>query len=84
MLYPFRVYQSRAEQHVFWVAKSALLKGCVGQGETAAEAVSELEANELEWIATAKEVGIPIPAVTVEPPYISDVVANWNAHNSTA
>lgn len=66
MLYPFRVYQSQVEAHVFWVAKSASLKGCVGQGETAEEAISELEANEREWIATAKEVGIPIPAVPVE------------------
>ena len=66
MLYPFQVYQSKAEQHVFWVAKSAALKGCVGQGETAGEAISELEANEQEWIATAKEVGIPIPAIPVE------------------
>jgi len=68
MLYPFQVYQSKVEQHVFWIAKSASLKGCVGQGETAAEAISELEANEQEWVATAKQVGIPIPAVPVEAP----------------
>ena len=67
MLYPFQVYQSKVERHVFWVAKSASLKGCVGQGETAEEAISELEENELEWVAAAKEVGIPIPAVPVEP-----------------
>ena len=51
---------------MFWVAKSASLKGCVGQGETAEEAISELEENEQEWIATAKEVGIAIPPVPVE------------------
>ena len=66
MLYPFQVYQNRVEEHVFWVAKSACLKGCVGQGETAEEAIAELEANEREWMITAKEVGIPIPAVPVE------------------
>ena len=66
MLYPFQVYQSKVEEHVFWVAKSASLKGCVGQGETAEEAISELEENEQEWIATAKEVGIAIPPVPVE------------------
>ena len=66
MLYPFQVYQSEVEGHVFWVAKSASLKGCVGQGETAEEAISELEENEGEWLATAKEVGIPIPEVPVE------------------
>ncbi len=66
MLYPFQVYQNKVEEHVFWVAKSTCLKGCVGQGETAEEAISELEANEQEWIITAKEVGISIPAVPVE------------------
>lgn len=66
MLYPFQVYQNKVEEHVFWVAKSACLKGCVGQGETAEDAISELEANEREWLATAKEVGIPIPPVPVE------------------
>ena len=43
MLYPFQVYRSEVEQHMFWVAKSASLKGCVGQGETAEEAIAELE-----------------------------------------
>ncbi len=66
MLYPFQVYQSQVEQHVFWVAKSASLKGCVGQGETVEEAISELESNEQEWIVTAREVGIAIPPVPVE------------------
>lgn len=67
MLYPFRVYQTDVEGHLFWVAKSSSLKGCVGQGETVEEAVSELESNEQEWLCTAREVGIPIPAVPVEP-----------------
>lgn len=67
MRYPFQVYQNKVEEHLFWVAKSTCLKGCVGQGETAAEAISELEANEEEWLVTAKEVGMPIPPVPVEP-----------------
>ena len=66
MLYPFQVYQSRVEDHTFWVAKSISLRGCVGQGETADRAISELEANEREWIAAAEEVGIPIPEVPVD------------------
>ena len=66
MLYPFRVYQNKVEEHAFWVAKSTCLKGCVGQGETAEEAISELEVNEQEWLVTAKEAGIPIPPVPVE------------------
>ena len=67
MQYPFHVYQNKVEDHLFWVAKSSSLKGCVGQGETPGEAISELEANEQEWLLTAKEVGIPIPSVPVEP-----------------
>jgi len=68
MLYPFQVYQSQVEEHKFWVAKSASLKGCVGQGDTVEEAISELEGNEQEWIVTAEEVGIPIPPIPVEAP----------------
>ena len=66
MLYPFQVYQRMVESHVFWVAKSASLKGCVGQGESAGEAIKELETNEQEWLDGAKEVGIAIPPVPVE------------------
>ena len=66
MLYPFQVSQNKVETHMFWVAKSTCLKGCVGQGKTAEEAISEMEANEREWISAAQEVGIPIPAVPVE------------------
>lgn len=39
-----------------------LLRGCVGQGITVAEAITELEENERVWLKTAKEFGIPIPA----------------------
>ena len=66
MKYPFSVFQTTVEDHRFWVAKSASLKGCVGQGETQEEAIAELGANEAEWLETAREVGIPIPAVPVE------------------
>ena len=66
MLYPFKVYRDKVDAHVFWVAKSLCLKGCVGQGESVAEAVSELENNELEWMTTAKEFNIPIPEVPTE------------------
>ncbi len=66
MLYPFQVYPMKVEDHTFWVAKSSSLKGCVGQGDTVSEAISELDTNEKEWIETAKEVGIPIPEVPSE------------------
>lgn len=64
MRYEANVYQMIVEEHVFWVAESKVLKGCVGQGDTAEEAISELEVNENEWIQTAKEYDIPIPEVT--------------------
>ena len=67
MIYPFYVFQNNVENHVFWVAKSASLKGCVGQGDSISEAISELEINEDEWISAAKETGIPIPAKPLEP-----------------
>ena len=44
MKYPFSVFQTEIEHHIFWIAKSNLLKGCVGQGDTQEEAIKELEA----------------------------------------
>ena len=68
MLYEFNVYQMEVDNHIFWVAESKALKGCVGQGETSEEAIRELEENEKEWIATAKEFNIPIPDKKVKTP----------------
>ena len=65
MKYEFTVYRMSVEGHDFWVAESKSLKGCVGQGETCEEAISELESNELEWLETAKKYGITIPPVSV-------------------
>lgn len=65
MKYEFEVYQMKVEDHLFWVAKSKALKGCVGQGETSDEAIRELELNEQEWLDTAKEFNIPIPPVSI-------------------
>ena len=64
MLYEFKVYQMKVENHIFWVAESLSLKGCVGQGETSEDAIKELGENEKEWLDTAKEFGIPIPPIT--------------------
>lgn len=66
MRYEFEVYQMKVEDHLFWVAKSKSLKGCVGQGETSGEAIAELEQNEIDWLETAKQCGIPIPKVTIK------------------
>ena len=66
MRYEFRVYQMQVDEHLFWIAKSTALKGCVGQGETAREAISELEINENEWLITAEECNIPIPTPSIQ------------------
>ena len=52
MNYEFVAYQMDVENHVFWVAKSKALNGCLGQGDTLAEAIAELESNEVEWLST--------------------------------
>lgn len=61
MKYPFTVNIMQVEDHVFWAAYSLALDGCVGQGETAEEAIHELEINENEWLDSAQKYGIPIP-----------------------
>ncbi len=66
MSYPFTVFQMENEGHIFWVAKSIQLKGCVGQGDTQEEAINQLEENEAAWLETAKQMDIPIPEVTIE------------------
>lgn len=38
MKYEFEVYQMQVEDHLFWVARSKILKGCLGQGDTAEDA----------------------------------------------
>lgn len=65
MKYEFSVYQMQVDENVFWIAESKALKGCVGQGDTADEALKELEANEIDWLETARECGISIPVETV-------------------
>lgn len=66
MKYPFTVYKTKVENHEFWIAESPLLNGCVGQGDTQEEAISELQTNEDEWLATAVEYGIDIPSIPCE------------------
>jgi len=66
MQYPYKVYRTQVEEHVFWVAECTCLKGCVGQGDTIEEALHELEENETVWLDTARECGIAIPTVPIE------------------
>ncbi len=64
--YPFKVFQTEMDGHIFWIAKSNYLKGCVGQGDLQEEAIKELEENEAAWLETAEEAGIPIPPIPIE------------------
>lgn len=66
MKYPFRVYQTQVEEHIFWIAECPTLKGCTGQGDTLATALAELEANEQSWLELAKEYGLEIPEIPME------------------
>ena len=61
MKYPFYTYIDETDGHVYWVAKSLSLKGCVGQGDTLDDAISELAVNENDWLEEAGEFGITIP-----------------------
>lgn len=61
MKYPYRVYKKQVEAHTFWVAESNALKGCIGQGDTAEEAIAELENNEKSWIKLAQQCDIDVP-----------------------
>ena len=64
IIYPFYTYTDEADGHAYWVAKSHVLKGCIGQGETEIDALRELADNEAAWLETAEEFGIPIPKVS--------------------
>ena len=46
MKYPYNVALIREGIDSYWVARSTCLDGCVGQGNTAEEAIAELEENE--------------------------------------
>ena len=61
MKYPFYTYIDETDGHVYWVAKSLSLKGCVGQGDTVDDAINELAANERAWLEAAREFGNHAP-----------------------
>lgn len=66
MDFAFCAYKMKVDAHVFWVAKSMELKGCVGQGDSLYEAIAELENNEKEWISAAEAYDI-MPCVSKLP-----------------
>lgn len=65
MIYEFKMYQAQAEDHIFWVAESKVLNGCVVQADTPQEAYNNLELAEEDWIETAKELGWNIPDASI-------------------
>ena len=46
MKYAFKTYQMKVDDHVFWCVESEVLDGCVAQGDTLEEALSEFAENE--------------------------------------
>ncbi len=61
--YPFVTYPAAEGGYV---AEIPALKGCIAQGETLDETLSELEIVEELWLETAKKSGIKYPAISIE------------------
>lgn len=66
MKYPFKMYQMQVEDHIFWIAESLSLKGCIGQGDSLEDAQKELEENESVWLETAEEFNMDIPPIPIQ------------------
>jgi len=61
--YPFVTYPAAEGGYV---AEIPALKGCIAQGETLDETLSELEIVEDLWLETAKRSGIKYPTISIE------------------
>lgn len=59
--YPFTTTKEQVKEHTFFVAKSKVLKGCIGQGDTLDEAIIELAENEAFLLEFAEEFELQIP-----------------------
>ena len=70
MIYPFEVKQYQNGNHIFWVAKSTVLDHLVGQGDTAVEAVEELEENEEALVSYLEDHKETLPAIFGDLPAI--------------
>ena len=66
MKYSYTMSRINHDGELIWVAKSIELKNCYGVGDTQAEALEELEMNEIAWLETAKARGFDIPEIKVE------------------
>jgi antitoxin HicB len=61
--YPFLTYPAVEGGYV---AEIPALKGCIAQGDTLDETLSELEIVESLWLETAKKSGIKYPTISIE------------------
>ena len=61
--YPFVTYPSPEGGYV---AEIPALKGCLAQGESLDETLSELEVVESLWLETARKAGVSLPKLTLE------------------
>ena len=66
MKYPYRVFQWKNGDDVYWVAESTILRGCAAQGDTIEAACEGLRLSEESWLESAPEFGIPIPNIIPE------------------
>ena len=61
--YPFEVRQLSAEDGGGFLVTFPDLPGCMADGETIVEAISNAMDAEESWLATAREFGDPLPVV---------------------
>lgn len=59
--YPMRIYTDENAEGIEWIAEYPDLPGCIGVGDTAAEAIAEAEFNKGLWIEAAKKMGAEVP-----------------------
>lgn len=59
--YPMRIYTDESAGGLEWIAEYPDLPGCIGVGDTAAEAIAEAEINKGLWIEAAEKMGGMVP-----------------------
>ncbi len=61
-----RVVVLHSGEDGYWVAECPSLPGCVSQGQTKAEAITNIKEAIEGWIETARAHGQPVPEETFE------------------
>lgn len=59
--YPMRLYTDESAEPIEWIAEYSDLPGCMGVGDTAAEAIAEAEINKNLWIEATEKLGGTVP-----------------------